>query len=277
MSKPKPKKNVTKKKGQKVSIRKPSKAAKSIRTGRANSKAKTGGKRVKRAKPVYKALAKGKVSQPKKPPTTSPKKAKRNVARVRFKEVGIARRKRNSERIKVSFGKTKDIESKIQSFANSKKLSDSIDKQLKRKKGKPPKGLIIIVRDKKGAEAAHVTRPSFVANKKNIEKELAKFTKDLKKDYGKTVQQLADIKKQKKNLKGEVPRPRKPRKRKSETKKRFNFRVEQYEKALDKWHEGELTSHEWEGLQLGGGGGEDSGYGEYNPDNIASIDLQFIY
>ncbi len=255
MAKLKPKKNVTKKKGQTVPNRKRKAAPKNAGRGRTNSKAKTSGKGVKRTKPINKALVKGKVSQPKKPPTTSPKKAKRNVARVRFKEVGIARRKRNSERIKVSFGKTKDIESKIESFANSKKLSDSIDKQLKRKKGKPPKGLIIIVRDKKGAEAAHVTRPSFVANKKNIEKELAKFTKELKKDYGKFSRELADYK-----ATGKV---KKLRRRKRESVSKFEQRQRAYETGI---------------FGGGSGGGEgDEGYHSYNPDDIEDIDLQFIY
>lgn len=99
---------------------------------------------------------------------------------------------RGSNRLSTSFGKVRKIENKIDLFANSESLQKEIKKQLSRKGGKPPKGMIIIVKDKKGNEAAHVTMPSFVVNEGNIQKEIKKFLKELKKDYSKYAESLSD-------------------------------------------------------------------------------------
>lgn len=127
--------------------------------------------------------------------------------------------KRGSNRITTTFKGVRKIENKISIFETSKTLQKEIKNRLRSHGGKPPKGMIIIVRDKKGNEAAHVTMPSFVVNEQNIQKEISKFVNELKKDYSEYAERLSD-------------------------------------------QEDESESE---------------GYEDYNPDNIVSIDIQFIY
>ncbi len=239
-----PRKHEQKKKGKTIPKSKRKQVRKNARTGRTNRKAKSSRPTTKRKVTVSKVVNKPKVLLSKKQSGRSQKATKPATRKPRTDSLTIAKRKRGKEMLNVSFGKTRKVETKIKAFETSKKLTDSIKKQLKRKGGKPPKGMVIVVRDKKGNEAAHLSRPSFVANEKNIKKELAKFTKELKKDYSKFSQKLAERQK--------GPKQRKPRKY-------------------------EMTSHEWEGEQLGGGGSLAEGYEDYNPDNIQEIDIKFIY
>lgn len=95
-------------------------------------------------------------------------------------------RQRGKEIVSIGFKGVKAIDKKVLLVNTSKVIDKAIDKQLKREKGKPPKGLLLIVEDKKGKSAAILSKPSFVANKKNIKKLLDKFTKSLKKDFAKS-------------------------------------------------------------------------------------------
>jgi len=173
--------------------------------------------------------------------------------------VVVGKYKRGSDKVKLSFKGVKSIQKKIALFEQSEVVDKAIKDQLKRKKGRPPKGIIIIVRDKHGREAALIPPPSMVVNEANIRNKLNKFVASLGDGYSNTIQKIADQKKKR--------RKHKPRKGKNESQRKFKKR----------FHEWEVSEEEWEANQLGGGGGGDEGYEDYNPEDIQDVEMIFIY
>jgi len=117
---------------------------------------------------------------------------KQGKQKARSGSVTIKPRQRGKQTIEIGFKGVRSIGKKVDLINSSDAIQKQIKNQLKRKGGKPPKGIIIIVRDKKGNEAAHVSIPSFVVNEKNVKSELEKFTKELKEEYSETQQNLSD-------------------------------------------------------------------------------------
>lgn len=181
--KSKPSKNVTKPKRKKVPETKRKSAAKSPAKRLSKRGKKISYKTVKRTKLPKKSANKPKVSVSKKPLTKGKRKPVKVATKTRIRGTLIIKRERGKEVIKISFKNVRDIEKKIALLESSLELEKANKNQLKRKGGKPPKGLIIVVRNKTGVETAHVTRPSFVSNQKNILKEFRKYMRDLKQSH----------------------------------------------------------------------------------------------
>lgn len=184
---------------------------------------------------------------------------------------GVERETRVTGTTKVSHGKTKqtisvsfkgvrDIGKKAALFEKSSKVDAAIAKQLKRKGGKPPRGFVIKVTDKDGRVAGDVSHPSVAVNHGNIRKATNKFVKQLTKDYTKYQQQLAEQKKRHKL-------PPKPRRKKGESKRKFNRRNQEWENRT-----AEILL---EGVDSKAG--PESTYKDYNPNKISKIEIVFIY
>ena len=232
------KKDERKQKGKKATAKSRKQAAKVHRGRQTNRNTKTGRKRVKRTKHISKIVKPDKVQLSPKSVRKSRKKSVKAIRKTQAKAIDILKYKRGSNRIKTSFKRFKEIDKKITAFNSSNELNLSIKKQLKRKGGKPPKSLIMIVRDKNGNEAAHVTDYSLVITEKSVKKELSKFTKELKRDYNRYIQRLS--------------------------------KLNDYNLPIVKSLVNKQLNH---GVNFG----IPQGYQNYNPDSIEGIDLQFIY
>lgn len=102
----------------------------------------------------------------------------------------------------VRFPGSKTIKDKSDLFNTSSKVSKAIDKQLKRRKGKPPRGVIVWVVDKDGNRAGFISDPRLHVDKKGVLKTAKKvLTKDYWKDFHKKKQASGDTEFKPQNIK----------------------------------------------------------------------------
>lgn len=90
-------------------------------------------------------------------------------------------RKRGKEEINYSFDKVRSIDKKINLFKEG--ASKGIKGQLKRHGGKPPRGIIVTVRDKKGREKTEISPLDFVVNESNIQEFVNNMLERMKDDF----------------------------------------------------------------------------------------------
>lgn len=110
------------------------------------------------------------IQQGKVPKQTSKRTTSQGVAKA---QLITERRQRGKEQTDFHFEKVRSVNKKIAAFDSQSEKA--IANQLSRKGGKPPKGIIVTVRDKKGREHTRISKPDFVVNKKSVKK----FTKDM--------------------------------------------------------------------------------------------------
>lgn len=141
-----------------------------------------GGRRVsKRTKPIHKVPVKTKHDTRRK----SRIKTKRVSRQIQVK----VKHPRNKHQIELIFKGSRKIEKKILAVNHSEEVKKAIANQLKRKEGRPPRGFIIIVSDKKGNTTVKKSPADMVVNEDSIQSLLKKYTEEL----GDTYQQyLAD-------------------------------------------------------------------------------------
>lgn len=148
--------------------------------------------------------------------------------------------KRGSKRIDYTFEKVRSIDKKINLF--KQQGGDAIKKELRKRGGKPPRGIIVTVFDKQGREHTQISPLDFVVNKANVENFVGNMLDKMKVDF------MA--------WKDGQKTPKKAKRRKGK-------------KGSD--------MDTFDSLGPGDGGGtEENPYGDYNPDDIASITIKFI-
>lgn len=151
----------------------------------------------------------------------------------------------NISQINFEFEKVRAIDKKINLFKTG--AGDAIKKELKKRGGKPPRGIIVTVFDKQGREHTQISPLDFVVNKTNVENFVGNMLDKMKVDF----MAWKDGHK--------IKSKRKPRKRRG--------RLRQDEQAMMDTHDA---------LGPGEGGTEENPYGDYNPDDIASVTIKFI-
>lgn len=132
----------------------------------------TAGKGTKKNSPVH---------SPKIPKVRSTTSGKTTAKGNKPPQLVTERRRPNKEQTDFHFQGIRSVDKKIQAFG--KGADKAISKQLERKDGKPPKGIIVTVYDKKGREHTTVSSPTFVVNKRNVIKHVDKMLKKMKNDF----------------------------------------------------------------------------------------------
>lgn len=89
--------------------------------------------------------------------------------------------KRGAKRIDFSFGKIRSVDKKIAAF--NQQSDDAIKKELRKRGGKPPRGIIVIVSDKEGNEKAFVSPLDFVVNKENVKNFIGEKLEEMKLNF----------------------------------------------------------------------------------------------
>lgn len=89
--------------------------------------------------------------------------------------------KKTAKEIHYTFSGVRAVHKKIDLFKAKGKTA--IEKQLKKFGGKPPRGLIVLVSDKKGREKAEVSPLDFVVNEENTQKFISDLLDRMKVDF----------------------------------------------------------------------------------------------
>lgn len=93
----------------------------------------------------------------------------------------VEKRQRNKEQTDFHFSGVRSVDKKIALF--NKEANKAINKQLNRKGGKPPRGIIVTVYDKKGREHTRISPLDFVVNEKTILEFVKGMLLDMKDDF----------------------------------------------------------------------------------------------
>ena len=89
--------------------------------------------------------------------------------------------KRGSKQIDFVFEKVRSVNKKIDLF--KEQSGSAIKKELRKRGGKPPRGIIVTVRDKKGREKTEISPLDFVVNESNVQNFIADMLERMKADF----------------------------------------------------------------------------------------------
>ena len=89
--------------------------------------------------------------------------------------------KRGSKQIDFTFERVRAIDKKINLFKSQS--GDEIKKQLRKRGGKPPRGIIVTVTDKKGREKTEISPLDFVVNKDNTQEFITDMLERMRDDF----------------------------------------------------------------------------------------------
>lgn len=92
-----------------------------------------------------------------------------------------AGRQRGKEQIDFAFSKVRAVDKKINVF--KQQSGKAIKNQLKRHGGKPPRGIVVTVYDKKGREHTRMSPLDFVVNENTTENFVTDMLSDMKEDF----------------------------------------------------------------------------------------------
>lgn len=145
--------------------------------------------RVRKSKLVKKVLVKRKVQPNKKQRTGKSRKGVKQKVKPTQKQAprndgkfkAVKSTRGSIPQIDFSFSKVRKVDKKISLFKDY--AGESIGKQLRTKKGKPPKGIIVTVRDKSGREKTELSRFDFVVNKESTQKFVGDMLGRMKDDF----------------------------------------------------------------------------------------------
>lgn len=139
---------------------------------------KTGNKKHK--EPAKKIPVKNKATASNR--STAGKKATaKGTTKTQSAKLFTAKQKRGSKRIDFSFGKTKDVNKKIDAFESQS--DKAIKNELRKRGGKPPRGIIVIVTDKDGNEKTFVSPLDFVVNKENVKNFVTESLQEMRDNF----------------------------------------------------------------------------------------------
>jgi hypothetical protein len=135
----------------------------------------------KRTQPIPKTGAKIPVDVSKVRKRASAGTAKKGTSKTPTGKLVAEKRQRGKEQNDFHFEGVRSVDKKIDLFKAQAK--DAIKKQLARRGGRPPRGIIVTVRDKKGREHTRMSDLTFVVNAENVQNFVDEMLADMKADF----------------------------------------------------------------------------------------------